>query len=136
MYKTGEMRPISQIQIGDILYSSEGFTRVTGIYTGEATFAEESLFTDGIWIKELGETRWKHPEGKLQGSSRSKGFHLTTEAKSFSGFVRDFTEVGTENLSLTYNYTRQLLKKSFSREESCVSDSLSQVLSSCSQPIS
>ncbi len=143
MYKTGEVRPVSQIQIGDILYSAEGFTKVTGIYQGEATFPEDSPYTDGIWIKPLGQSQWSHPTMAPGATTPTKGFHLTTESgsfwiqtKTFSGFVRDFTEVGTQNISLTYNYTRQLLKKSFSREESCVSVSLSQVLSSCSQPIS
>lgn len=142
MYKTGEMRPISQIQLGDILYSSEGYTKVTAVYKGEAAFAKGAEYTDGIWLQPIGSTTWDHPPSQPD-TYVEQGFHLTTESGSFwiqtnqfSGFVRDFTEVGSRNISLTYNYTQQLLKKSFSREESCVSASLSQVLSSCSPLIS
>ena len=142
MYKTGEMRPISQIQIGDSLYSSKGFTTVTGLYKGKGNFTSNSDVTDGVWLKSIEATRWEHPS--VVGETKPEvGFHLSTESgcfwiqtNQFSGFVRDFTEVGAKNISLTYNYTQQLLKKSFNREESCVSASLSQVLSSCSPLIS
>lgn len=142
MFQTGEYRSIAEVEIGDTIYSSDGFTKVTGIYRGEALFGDDSDFTDGIWKKELGSSSWIHPDSKNQ-TTLQRGFHLTTESgcfwvqtKDFSGFIRDFTEVGASNLFLTYNYTRALLKKSMNREESCVSVSLSQVLSSCSQPIS
>ena len=141
MYNTGEMRGIAEVRIGDKIYSSQGFSTVTGIYKGEAEFGKGMELTDGIWKQEMDGTEWKHPT-KGDSPSSEKGFHLTTESgcfwiqtKDFSGFVRDFTEVGAENLFLTYNYTRELLKKSSSREESCVSDSLLQVLLSSSQPI-
>lgn len=139
MYKTGELRSVSEVRIGDTIYSSEGFTRVTGIYKGEAEFGEGASMTDGIWLKEIIATSvgtsWKHPEHQAKATHLQPGFHLTTESgcfwmqtNDFSGFVRDFTEVGASNLFLTYNYTRALLKKSMNREESCVSVSLSQVL--------
>ncbi len=143
MYKTGELRSIAEAQIGDMLYTSEGFTKVTGIYKGEALFEKDTWLTDGLWIKDLVGGTWKHPSSQNKEKLLQKGFHLTTESgsfwvqtKDFSGFVRDFTEVGANNLFLTYNYTRALLKKSMNREESCVSDSLSQVLLSSSQLIS
>jgi hypothetical protein len=143
MYKTGELRSIAEAQIGDMLYTSEGFTKVTGIYKGEALFERDTWLTDGLWIKDLVGGTWKHPSSQNKEKLLQKGFHLTTESgsfwvqtKDFSGFVRDFTEVGANNLFLTYNYTRALLKKSMNREESCVSDSLSQVLLSSSQLIS
>lgn len=142
MYKTGEMRNVNEVSIGDSIYSSEGFTKVTGIYKGQAEFSELSSFTDGIWTKQIGEKEWKHPMAISGSHTTEKGFHLTTESgcfwiqtNQFSGFVRDFTEVGTKNLFLTYNYTQQLLKKSFNREESCVSVSLLQGLLSSLQPI-
>jgi len=140
MYKTGEYRRLFEVQIGDIVYSSDGFTKVTGIYHGQAEFVSDT--TDGIWFKEHGEPKWRHPSFDSSKRALEDGIHLTTESGSFwiqsenlSGFVRDFTEVGSQNLSLTYSFTRKLLKKSFSREESCVSDSLSQVLLSSWQPI-
>ena len=142
MFQTGEFRTLAEVSIGDLIYSSKGFTKITGIYHGQAEFSE--CFTDGIWFQEEGEPTWNHPKGTAGDKKgwKAEGIHLTTESGSFwmqsknlSGFVRDFTEVGSENLPLTYNFTRKLLKKSFSREESCVSDSLSQVLLSSWQPI-
>ena len=140
MYRTGEMRNLSEVQIGDSVYCSQGFTKVTGIYKGEADFIDD--FTDGIWFQQIGETKWKHLPSASSSGLQKQGLHLTTESgcfwiqtKSISGFVRDFTEVGVNQLPLTYRYTRELLKKSFSREESCVSVSLSQASLSCSQPI-
>lgn len=142
MYKTGEMRSIGEVRIGDCIYSSQGFTTVTGLYNGRAEFGYNQEMTDGVWVKPLGQTEWAHPTFNGE-TTYQEGFHLTTESgcfwvqtKDFSGYIRDFTEVGAHNLFLTYNYTRSLLKKSFNREESCVSDSLSQVLLSSSQLIS
>ena len=142
MYKTGEMRDVGEIRIGDEIYSSVGFTKVTGLYKGEAEFAKDSFYTDGIWMKGITENEWKHPHDLSKEVNLERGFHVTTESgcfwiqtKDFSGFVRDFTEVGTHNLFLTYPYTQQLLKKSFNREESCDSVSLLQGLLSSLQPI-
>jgi hypothetical protein len=143
MYKTGEMRNIYEVQIGDTVYSSKGFTRVTGVYKGQAMFGKEAEMTDGIWLQQMGSSQWTHPSHVSKETQEEKGFHLTTESgcfwvqtNGFSGFVRDFTEVGAKNLFLTYSYTRSLLKKSITREESCVSDSLLQASLSCLQPIS
>jgi hypothetical protein len=143
MHKTGEMRNIYEIQIGDIVYSSQGFTRVTGIYKGQSMFSKGADMTDGVWLQHLGSKEWVHPSEQSNETVEERGFHLTTESgcfwvqtNQFSGFVRDFTEVGAKNLFLTYNYTRSLLKKSITREESCVSDSLLQASLSCLQPIS
>ena len=140
MFKTGEMRNLFEVSIGDTIYAKEGFTKVTGIYHGQASFSSE--VTDGIWFQGIGESSWNHIECPVSSSEVKRGIHLATESGSFwiqtknlSGFVRDFTEVGVKNLPLTYSFTRKLLKKSFSREESCVSDSLSQVLLSSWQPI-
>jgi hypothetical protein len=142
MYQTGEIRKISEVRIGDRIYGSEGFTTVTGIYKGSADFSQQEDFTEGLWVRTFPQSDWIHPTLPSEFLQTEPGWHLTTESgcfwiqtSRFSGFVRDFTEVGVHNLPLTYTYTRKLLKKSFSREESCVSVSLSQGLSSCSQPI-
>ena len=118
LHATGERRPISSIRIGDRIFGESGATRVTGIYKG--TLIPEDSFTDGVWIKK---ERWEHmkmaPSGQLK-----PGYHLTTESgtfwivtKDFSGFVRDFTEVGVERISLTYPFVEAVLKKSVSEEE-------------------
>ncbi len=128
LYKTGEMRCLSEVQIGDTIYASSGFTTIRGIYKGEAEFSADSMHSDGIWFQPMGTSEWNHPPADSSPRTKEPGIHLVTESGCFwiqtnnlSGFVRDFTEVGAHNLFLTYNYTRKLLKKSFSREESCVS---------------
>jgi hypothetical protein len=139
MLKTGEKTPISMVRIGDIVYSEEGFTPVLGIYEGEASLSTPSSLSDGIWIGTS--SNWSHPSVGCNGSLQ-RGFHLVTqsgslwiESENHSGFIRDFTEVGLENLPLTYSYTKALLKKSRSKEELCVPVSLSQAFLSYSQPI-
>ena len=139
LYKTGEKVPISMVRIGDTLYGESGFTKVLGIYEGQATLSSSSSLSDGVWTRSSFES-WSHP--KTQQGRQERGFHLVTssgtfwiESENHSGFIRDFTEVGLENLPLTYSYTRALLKKSLSREELCVPVSLSQASLSCLQPI-
>jgi hypothetical protein len=139
MCKTGEKVPISMVKIGDTVYSENGFTKVVGIYEGEASLPSASSLSDGVWTGSMF-TSWSHPQ-REQGSVQ-RGFHLVTlsgtfwiQSENHSGFIRDFTEVGLENLPLTYSFTRALLKKSLSKEELCVPVSLSQASLSYSQPI-
>lgn len=139
MLKTGEKIPISMVRIGDTVYTEDGFTTVLGIYEGQAILASPSSLSDGVWIGST--AKWSHPFGGHEGSIQ-RGFHLVTQSgtvwiqsENHSGFIRDFTEVGLENLPLTYSYTRALLKKSLSKEELCVPVSLSQAFLSYSQPI-
>lgn len=139
MCKTGEKVPISMVRIGDTVYSENGFTKVIGIYEGEASLESPSSLSDGVWMGSSF-TSWSHPTSH-QGSVQ-RGFHLVTlsgtlwiQSENHSGFIRDFTEVGLDNLPLTYSFTRALLKKSLSKEELCVPVSLSQASLSYSQPI-
>lgn len=136
---TGEKVPIGAVKIGDVIYSDKGFTKVLGIYEGRGVLSSPFSLSDGVWI-EKGVGTWTHPSSK-EGIVQ-RGFHLVTQSGTFwihsenhSGFVRDFTEVGLENLPLTYSFTHALLKKSLSREELCVLDSLSPASLSYLQPI-
>ena len=139
LLKTGEKVPLGMIRIGDTVYSQKGFTKVLGIYEGQAELSSASAISDGIWIeKQFG--IWDHPFEK--GGINQRGFHLVTQSGTFwiesenhSGFIRDFTEVGLDQLSLTYSFTQALLKKSQSKEELCVLDSLSPASLSYSLPI-
>ena len=133
LFQTGESRRLSELRIGDSIYCSSGFTKVTGLYKGQANMGAH--WSDGVWLQAVGDKIWSHPQVSSDSPKIQPGIHLTTESgcfwiqtKNFSGFARDFTEVGAKNLPLTYSYTRKLLKKSLSREESCVSTSLSQAL--------
>lgn len=136
---TGERVPIGTVKIGDTIYSDNGFTKVVGIYEGQGVLSSSFSLSDGVWI-EKGFGKWTHPSSK--DGSIQRGFHLVTQSGTFwlqsenhSGFIRDFTEVGLENLPLTYSFTHALLKKSLSREELCVLDSLSPASLSYLQPI-
>lgn len=138
LLQTGEKLPISMVSIGTIVYSEQGFTKVIGVYEGEAELSSPSSLSSGIWVQSSKD--WVHlPERK---GVTQRGFHLVTQSGTFwiegdnhSGFIRDFTEVGLEHLPLTYSFTHALLKKSLSREELCEPVSLSQASSSCSQLI-
>lgn len=137
----GKRKDISEIKLGDKVLSNSGYTRVIGVYKGVADMRDAFSFSDGVWLKTKMETNWCHPEFVERGN-KVTGYHLITEAGSFrieangySGYARDFTEVGSDQLYLTYSFTQALLKKSSSREESCVSDSLLQDFLSYSLPI-
>jgi hypothetical protein len=128
---TGEKVPIGRVQIGDSVYSQKGFTRVLAVYTGVAELPSAYSLSDGIWIQTK-EKEWNHPS--VTEKQQFQGGHLVTasgtfwiESESYSGFIRDFTEVGLENLPLTYSFTHSLLKKSLNKEELCVLDSSSLV---------
>lgn len=121
---------ITNVRIGDEIEWRNGKTRVTSIYKGLAKFGRYEDITDGIWIYSDETQEWIHPDTHPGPKETQEGFHLSTEAGTFtvesayfSGDVRDFTEVGADKLFLTYNYTRSLLKKSFNREEPCAQDS-------------
>lgn len=105
--------PLYTIQIGDVIgINIKGDkTRVIGIYRGEVLMnplsIKEKWHTDGVWWKR--ENEWLHVR-KQEIEAKTKkvpvqGLHLITEAGVFwvhsgthSGTVRDFTEVGSENL--------------------------------------
>jgi hypothetical protein len=138
MLSTGEKLPISMVRIGDTVYSKSGFTKVIGIYEGDAEISSFKGLSNGVWIQTP--ENWSHPS--IPPGKTMRGFHLITqsgtfwiESESHSGFIRDFTEVGIENLPLTYPFTHALLKKSTSKEETCALDSSSLVSLSYLQPI-
>ena len=63
--------------------------------------------TEGNWLLDR-ENRWKHPSGPTT-IGQWKGYQLITESGSFmidvnlnKYIVRDFTEVGCENLIKSY----------------------------------
>lgn len=135
---TGEKVPISMISIGSTVYSEKGFTKVLAVYEGVSMLSSRSSLSDGVWIQE--KAGWGHL--KEAKGEEQRGFHLITQSGSFwvesdqySGFIRDFTDVGIQNLDLTYSFTRALLKKSLSKEELCAQDFLSRAYLSCLQPI-
>lgn len=135
LFLTGEKRRLNELRIGDVIYGREGFTRITGIYKGQASKLDQQGMTDGTWFYDVDTHKWTHPaQDETKETESAYGWHLTTdtgtfwvETKRFSGFVRDFTEVGADRIHLTYPLTAALLKKSNLQGESCNLDSLSQV---------
>jgi hypothetical protein len=106
----GGLVPISTVQINDWIYDIDGWTRVKGLCIRLANSGFGSIgnrITEGNWILNK-ENIWVHPKGNLL-SDKWKGYQLITDSGSFmidinlnKYIVRDFTEVGCENLVKSY----------------------------------
>jgi len=108
--KDSRLVPISTIQIGDLIgINVKGDkTRVLGVYTGEVymdpALVYEKWHTDGVWWKR--DTNWLHtPTRNVTEKVAVHGVHLITDSGVFwvhagthSGIVRDFTEVGSDQI--------------------------------------
>jgi len=102
--------PIADVRIGDFIRDAQGFTRVLGVYRDEA--ADHTA-----WYYNPTKKVWMHfCENKDKGECKGKGYQLITESGTFlvafdSGpiLVRDFTEVGAENIHKTYDFTAKCL---------------------------
>ena len=103
--------PLRTVQRGDWILSNTGWTKVVGICYREVDGgigSKGSRITDGLWILEDG--LWKHPTGRMD-SKRWDGMQLVTESGCFyikrsssePELVRDFTEVGSQNLQKSYD---------------------------------
>ena len=104
-YQSG-LTPLSNIEAGDWVYDRKGWTKVLGKCRRLASSGighNGQRMTDGNWVLHEDST-WQHPSQK---SSPGKwiGYQLITESGSFmvniglqQYIVRDFTEVGSENL--------------------------------------
>jgi hypothetical protein len=118
---------IHEVKIGDEIYGEGGFTKVLGVYTGLNEWIHPETISGGCWVRLNNIHKWNHlkPQELSQDKeSKSSGYHLITEsgnfcvmAKNYSGFVRDFTEVGIDQLPLTYPFVAMLLEKSLAKEE-------------------
>jgi hypothetical protein len=104
--------PLKTVQRGDWVLSNTGWTKVVGICYREVDGgigSRGARITDGLWF--LDEGQWKHPTGRMD-SNRWIGMQLVTESGSFyirrsimdcDELVRDFTEVGSQNLQKSYD---------------------------------
>jgi hypothetical protein len=106
--------PIADVRIGDFIRDAQGFTRVLGVYRDEAADHTAAWYYNPI--KKV----WTHlPSANASanaspGPSPGPGYQLITESGSFllgldpksdPILVRDFTEVGAENIHKTYAFT-------------------------------
>lgn len=106
----GGLVPISSIQIGDWIYDVNDWTRVKGLCSRMVNSGFGHIgkrITEGNWLLDR-KNKWKHPRGSLT-VSKWKGYQLITDSGSFmidvnlnKHIVRDFTEVGCENLLKSY----------------------------------
>jgi len=116
----GGWRQLREIKVGDWIRDYNGWTRVTGIckrivHTGIGK--QDNRITDGVWFLNHNGT-WTHPQGPIKDVTW-KGIQLITESGSFriqmnSGseyIVRDFTEVGSENILESHARVERLLEK-------------------------
>jgi hypothetical protein len=104
-YQSG-LTPISNIQAGDWVYDRKGWTKVLGKSRRLASSGighNGQRMTDGNWILYQDNT-WQHPSQK-SNPGKWAGYQLITESGAFmvnigleQYVVRDFTEVGSENL--------------------------------------
>ena len=105
--------PLKTIQRGDWIQTNTGWTKVVGVCCREVVGGIGSRgerITDGLWILDE-DGIWKHPTGRMD-STRWFGMQLVTQSGSFYikrpsmdevELVRDFTEVGSQNLQKSYD---------------------------------
>jgi hypothetical protein len=113
--KTRGLCYMSDIRIGDEIEDvNKSFTAVLGLYTGDEEVPMDFYwYSDSIWW-ENGVT-WK--QTPMTGDrSLQTGVNLITDSGTFrlfnktgSWLVRDFTEVGHSNLSLTYDWMKNVI---------------------------
>ena len=108
-YQSGFV-PLSSILKGDWVMGESRWTQVLGICHREVKgglYYYGNRMTDGVWIRYS--NGWIHPKGKSD-TRVWRGRNLITDSGTVrirlanlkSYIVRDFTEVGWENLSATY----------------------------------
>lgn len=116
-------KSVEELQIGDSIFSEDGFTKILGIYEGEFPVSEApstpEWISDGVWIRCL---RFWLTKAKAIGSAKSKiilsGRFFITESGTFylkigheTYLVRDFTEVGVHEISKSYCWLDTAINK-------------------------
>lgn len=108
-YQSG-LTPVSNIKIGDWIYDISGWTCVKGRCTrivNSGIGQTNRRITEGNWLL-TNDNKWKHATGTIL-PGKWKGYQLITNSGSFmihinlnKYIIRDFTEVGCENLLKSY----------------------------------
>lgn len=97
------------INIGDLVgdVSTDGeihYTEVTGVVDGAAAATQQIVNKDGTWVR---------VEGPACANGRAffteSGTHIVFGADGRTYHIRDFSEVGSENIHLTYPYVASRL---------------------------
>ena len=116
----GGWRCLREVKIDDWIRDKNGWTRVTGICERTVHTAigkQDNRITDGSWFLNHNGT-WTHPRGLIQDVTWD-GLQLITESGTFriqmsstmEYIVRDFTEVGSENILDSHTRVETLLEK-------------------------
>jgi len=120
----GGWRPMKDIKIGDWIRDAEVWTKVLGISQRSVDTAigkEGDRITDGNWTQSFSDESdrpWLHPVGEIENVSWT-GLQFITDSGSFIIrlnsrallVVRDFTEVGSENILESHTRVERLLEK-------------------------
>jgi len=116
----GGWRYLREVKIGDQIRDKYGWTKVTGVcerIVHTAIGKENNRITDGTWFLNHNGT-WTHPHGLIQDVTW-KGLQLITESGTFriqmnssmEHIVRDFTDVGSENIVDSHTRVERLLEE-------------------------
>jgi hypothetical protein len=115
----GGWRTLNEVKVGDWIHDRFGWTKVTGIcerIVHTAIGKQDNRITDGVWF--LQNDVWRHPRGRVENVTW-KGLQLITESGSFllkmnngnEYIVRDFTEVGSQQILESHARVECLLKE-------------------------
>ena len=116
----GGWRCLREVKVDDWIRDKYGWTRVTGrceriVHT--AIGKNDARITDGLWFLNHN-GKWTHPRGLIQNVTW-KGLQLITESGTFriqmnssdEHIVRDFTEVGSEQILESHARVERLLEE-------------------------
>jgi hypothetical protein len=116
----GGWRSLDLIKVGDWIYGKNCFVKVTGIcerIVHTAIGGPQNRITDGNWILD-DKGQWVHPQGKIENVTWG-GIQLITDLGYFKVqmmngqefLVRDFTEIGAEQILSSHARVEALLEK-------------------------
>ena len=106
---------IRTVQIGEFIADGNQWTKVLGVYEGEEEAVNKSYWTsDSTWFRE---SEWMQRPNKKVVKTLKPGYQLITRSGSFSIIsldqtthrIRDFTEVGIDQIESTYSWMKSIL---------------------------
>ena len=119
--KSGHIIPITEVQIGDYIKDGLGVTKVIGLYKDTATDVPIRGPNASAWVYRSVPSSWEHVFFKWDADCICKeGYQLITDsgqyvvtfsigAQSQKIIMRDFTEVGADEIHKTYPFTSEIL---------------------------
>lgn len=116
---SGDTIPITEVQIGDYIRDGIATTKVIGLYKDSATDVPVRGPNASCWVYRNVASSWEHVFFKATEFCK-EGYQLITEsgqyavifsigAQSQKIIMRDFTEVGADQIHKTYPFTSKIL---------------------------